>query len=113
MMDLENNVTLIGFKELNPEQIETAKKIALDHAKKFSQLIEGFEKLSIKLKPIHQHNGKGGKFELDAKVIVKGKPLVSEVVDHDLFVGLDSVISKVYSETERISEKQRSIDKRK
>lgn len=110
-MELEGNVTLVGFKEISPEDLDTAKTIVGGFAAKFSDLVPGFERLSVNLKPVHRHEAGISKFELDAKALVRGKPYVSEVVDHDLFVGLDSVLSKVYREAERIVQKQKDMDK--
>ncbi len=111
MIELGSNVTIVGFKLLSPEDIETAKEIVQGFATKFSDLVPGFEKLSVNLKPVHRHEAGISKFELDAKALVRGKPYVSEVIDHDLFAGLDSVLSKVYAETERVVQKQKDIDR--
>jgi ribosome-associated translation inhibitor RaiA len=112
-MELGGNITLVGFKEIDKEELVVVKKMIGSYARKFSDTVSDFEHLTLTLKPVHRHEGGGEKFELDAKVLIKGKLLVSEVVDRNLFVGLDSVMGKVYDMAEKIHEKQKDMDQDK
>jgi len=111
MMELGGNITLVGFKVLDEGELIVVKKMVGGYARKFSDLESGFERLTVTLKPIHKHEGGGEKFELDARALINGTPFVSEIVDRNLFVGLDSVLSKVSLMVEKHLDKQKDKDR--
>jgi hypothetical protein len=112
LIELGGNITLVGFKVLGEGELVVVKKMVGGYAQKFSDMESGFERLTITLKPIHKHEGgSGGKFELDARASVNGAPFVAEIVDRNLFVGLDSVMDKVFLMVEKHLEKQKDKDK--
>jgi ribosome-associated translation inhibitor RaiA len=113
VIELGGNITLVGFREIDKSELVVAKKIVGSYARKFSDTVSDFEHLTITLKPVHKHEGGGEKFELDAKAAIAGKLLVSEVVERNLFVGLDAVVSKVYLMAEKNLEKQKDRDQNK
>ena len=50
--------------------------------------------LSVMLKIVHKTEG-SEKYELHAKAHIKGKAIVSEVVERNLFVALDEVLQHI------------------
>jgi ribosome-associated translation inhibitor RaiA len=96
-IELGGNIVLVGFKPLDYAELIVIKKIVGNYARRFSDTFEGFEQLSLTLKEVHK-TVKSQKYELNAKVMVKGRPYTSEVVDRNLFVALDSALQKVNEE---------------
>jgi hypothetical protein len=93
--ELGGNITLVGFKEVDRAEFVVVKKIIGSYTRKLSDTVPGFERITVTLKSVHKTEEGHPKFELHAKAIVSGKPLASEVVERNLFVGLDDVLKKV------------------
>lgn len=96
-LQLGGNIELTGFSEVDPATLVVVKKIVGNHAKRFASITEGFEKLHITLKTIHQQE-ESHKFELHAKVLASGKAYAAETTDINLFFTLDKVLKKVENE---------------
>ena|SRR3989344_1604985 len=96
MIELGGNIKLVGFKDLDPSQLIVVKKMIGTYAKKISQSTE-FQELSLHLKAIHKNPEKESnvKYELQAKVIIDGKPYNSEITDFNLFYAMDRVLTKL------------------
>ena len=94
MIELGGNITLVGFKEIEPAELIVIKKIVGSYARKMSDTVEKFENLTVTLKEIHK-TPKSQKYELHAKLLAGGKTHTSEVVDRNLFVVLDSALKKI------------------
>jgi hypothetical protein len=95
VMELGGNITLVGFKEIDKAELVVVKKLVGSYARKLSDSVPGFEGLTVTLKIVHKTEA-SEKHELHAKVNVRGNPIVSEVVERNLFVGLDEVLKKVH-----------------
>lgn len=93
-IELGGNISLTGFKDVDRASMVVIKKIVGSYARQFSDKNEGFEKLSITMKPVHKTE-KNQICELHIKVIIKGNPYTAECEDRNLFVALDSVLKKV------------------
>ncbi len=93
MMQLGGNISLAGFKDLEPAKMIVVKKITGNYVKKMQEKSNKFESLHLHLKPIH-----ASKFELQAKVMVNGQPFNSEVTDFNLFFALDKALAKILEE---------------
>lgn len=100
MIELGGNITLAGFKELEPAELIVVKKVVGRYARKLSDSLKNFENLTLTMKIVHK-TPKSQKFEIHSKVMVKGKPYTSEVVDRNLFFAIDSSLQKVIAETEK------------
>jgi hypothetical protein len=99
--ELGGHITLVGFKEIEKAELVVVKKIVGSYARKLSDTVAGFESITIILKMVH-HTAEGHpKYELHAKANIKGNLCVSEVVDRNLFVGLDDVLKKVLFEVSK------------
>jgi hypothetical protein len=97
---LGGNIELSGFQKLDKDSMVVLKKIVGNYAKKFSENSKTFQKLSLKMKPVHESE-KSRRFELHAMLVDNGKNYVSEFVDNNLFFAVDKVFKKIESELER------------
>ncbi|MBN2459494.1 hypothetical protein JXB28_04385 [Candidatus Woesearchaeota archaeon] len=91
---LGGNITLVGFKGIDRAELVVVKKIIGSYTRKLSDSVQGFEGITVTLKLVHKTEA-SEKYELRAKALVKGSPVNSEVVERNLFVGLDDVLKKV------------------
>ena len=93
IMQLGGNISLAGFKELEPAKMIVVKKITGNYVKKMQEKSNKFESLHLHLKNVH-----ASKYELQAKVVVNGQPYNSETVDFNLFFALDKALAKILEE---------------
>jgi hypothetical protein len=93
--ELGGNITLVGFKEIEKAELVVVKKLVGSYARKLSDTVSGFESVTVTLKLVHHTEEGNPKYELHAKANVKGNVCAAEVVDRNLFVGLDDVLKKV------------------
>ncbi len=94
MIELGGNITLVGFKELGYGELVIIKKIVGNFARKISNE-KPITNLTLNLKPIHHTDEDSSKFELKAKLDIDGKIINSEIVEYNLFMGLDKIIKKL------------------
>lgn len=92
-MQLGGNISLAGFKELEPAKMVVIKKITGNYVKKMQEKTGKFENLHLHLKPVH-----ATKFELQIKAIVNGQSFNAEVTDFNLFFALDKALAKILEE---------------
>ncbi len=92
-MQLGGNISLAGFKDLEPAKMIVVKKITGNYVKKMQEKNNKFESLHLHLKPVHSNQ-----YELQAKVLVNGTPYNSEVTDFNLFFALDKTLAKILEE---------------
>jgi hypothetical protein len=93
-MELGGKISLSGFKEVKPAEMIVAKKIIGGYARRFADTLDNYQSLHIYLKEVHKTPG-SEKFEIHGKLLYDGKLKVSELVDRNLFVALDSVLKKL------------------
>lgn len=101
-ISLGDKIILSGFSDEDGSTMIAVKKIVGNYVKKIMDDHEDFQNLSVKSKKVHSHPGKdgkpeGGKYELHINANL-GKAYASEVVDYNLFVGLDKAFKKVMAE---------------
>ncbi|MBW3015881.1 hypothetical protein KY330_05655 [Candidatus Woesearchaeota archaeon] len=97
ILQLGGSIELTGFRELDPGSMVILKKIIGNYARKMSDLSSNFERLSLRMKPIHATEA-SAKFEIKAKLIDNGKAFNSEVIDRNVFVAVDSALKKLQTE---------------
>jgi len=98
-------VSLVGFDELDEEEIEQAKKILSTHVSKLENKTDNGA-LKIRLK-MHKHN-KNFVHELEADFFVSGgKNFSANASDKNLYKALASTMSKLISEVEHNSRKEK------
>ena len=94
MIELGGNIKLVGFKELGYAEFVVVKKVVGNYARKFSEA-GPINELAITLKPIHKTEEEASKFELKARLDLDGKMYNSELVEYNMFVGIDSLLKKI------------------
>jgi ribosome-associated translation inhibitor RaiA len=93
-LDLGGNIQLTGFSDIDKGEMIILKKIIGNYARKFSDRSDKFEQLSVTMKPVHKTEA-SSIFEMHAKLIDNGKPIVGEHSDRNIFVATDAVLKKV------------------
>ncbi len=94
---MDGNIELSGFRNIDSSSMDVVNKLIGNYAKRIAELTKKLVKLHITLKPVHERE-KSEKYEVHAKVVDDGKVYVSEVVDRNLFVAVDSVLKKIVNE---------------
>ena len=89
-LQLGGNIELSGFGSIDRGMMIILKKIIGNHARKLSDMSSNFEKLSIRMKTIHDN-----KFELHAKLVDNGKVNTSSAIERNLFAAVDSSLKKL------------------
>ena len=74
------------------------KKMVGNYARKIEGMCKDFNGLKLRLKSLHQTGDKIKKFELHGQIIDGGQVYPAEVVEHNVFVGVDSVCKKLVNE---------------
>ena len=93
-INVGKNIELIGFNELEGSELIVIKKIIGNYVRKFSDhLKEDYEKLTITLKPVH--GKKSTKYEVQGKLMIKGKPVNVDHTDINLFVTIAETLKKI------------------
>lgn len=88
---LGGSIELSGFNNLDGGQMIVLKKIVGNYARKMEDKCRNFEALKLHLKQI----GDQKKFELKGQIVDGGNIYPSSAVEHNLFVGVDSVLKKL------------------
>jgi ribosome-associated translation inhibitor RaiA len=88
-IELKGNISLAGFKDLEPAKMIVVKKITGNYVKKMQEKFK-FEKLHLHLKSVHE-----SKFEIQAKAIINNETYNSEIVDFNLYFALDKALAKI------------------
>ena len=94
MIELGGNITLVGFKEQGYAEMVVIKKLVGNYARKLSDG-RPINNLTLTLKPVHHTDENSSKFELKAKLDVDGTIYNSEIVEYNLFIGIDSILKKL------------------
>ena len=94
MIELGGNIELTGFSELDSSSLRILKKIVGNYGKRFEDICQKFEKLSVTMKEVHKTEG-SEKFELNAKLIDNGTNYTSSITDRNLFFAFDTVLKKL------------------
>ena len=94
VMELGGNITLSGFTSVGPAELIVLKKVLGNHVRRIADR-KDFESLAINLKEIHGNEDHHSKYDLKANLSGSGSPINAEVIEHNLFVGIDSLLKKV------------------
>ena len=97
IMQLGGNIELSGFKDIDGASMVVLKKIIGNHVRRMTEISDKFESLKVTMKPVHETE-KSEKYEIHAQLMNDGKPIVSEVIERNLFVAVDDALKKVISE---------------
>ena len=94
MIELGGNITLVGFKDLGYAEFVVVKKVVGNYARNFSEM-GTMQDLTVTLKPVHNTEEEPSKYEVKGKLDLNGTIYNSEVVEFNLFIGIDSVLKKL------------------
>jgi ribosome-associated translation inhibitor RaiA len=94
MIELGGNITLVGFREIDYAEMIVVKKMIGNYVRKFSDKAP-INNFTLTMKEIHKTSEESGKFELKAKIDLNGEIINSEVVDYNLFIGMDAIMKKL------------------
>lgn len=100
VLELGGSIQLAGFSGLDGGQMVVIKKIVGNYAKRLNEICGKFESLSMTMKPVHETEA-SKIYEIHAKCMDSGKPVVSQVDDRNLFIAMDSALKKVVSEIQK------------
>ncbi len=91
------DVSLSGFRELDPGELSAAEKIISHYEQRFCALCGEGMRMKITMKKVHA-TPKSQKFEFKAFVEAQGKRFDSTVTERNLFIGLDAALKKIENE---------------
>ncbi|MCH8004491.1 MAG: hypothetical protein IH934_07740 [Nanoarchaeota archaeon] len=97
LMKLGGNIELSGFGDIDGASMVVLKKIIGNYARHMTEISDKYESLKVTMKPVHESE-KSEKYEIHAQLMNSGKSVVSEVVERNLFVAVDSALKKIESE---------------
>ena len=89
MIELGGNIELVGFSDLDSQELVILKKIIGGYARKFSDHAKDYEKLTIDLKQVKP------KYKIQAKLMINGKPVNSDATEKNVFVALAEVLKNL------------------
>lgn len=92
-MQLGGNITLSGFRDVEPAKMIVVKKIVGNYIKKVQDRDIGFEKVSLTMKNVHS-----SEYEIKCNLHLNGKVYNAAYTGFNLFVVLDKTLSKVMAE---------------
>lgn len=92
---LGGNIELAGFDTLNSGEMVVIKKIVGNYVRRMEGMCKDFSGLKLRMKPLHQTGEVVKKFELHGQLLAAGQVYPAEVVEHNLFVGVDAVLKKL------------------
>ncbi|MBT5021218.1 hypothetical protein HOK51_02945 [Candidatus Woesearchaeota archaeon] len=98
IMTLGGSIELTGFKDLDRGALVVLKKMVGNHVRKMTEVNSGFEKLTMTKKNVH---GSDKKVEIQAKLILNGKPINREETDFNLFFTVDRVLTSLQEELKK------------
>ena len=101
MIELGGNITLVGFKELEPAKLIVVKKMIGTYAKKIADQA-GLKELKVELKTTHNKSKEADKqkYEIKANVHTEKKAYNAEITQFNLFYALDEVLGKIIAQIE-------------
>ena len=90
IQQLGGNIELIGFQEVDGGSMIILKKVIGSYARKFSDRMNGIDKLSIRMKKVGN-----SQFELYCSLVKEGQQFNSDLTEYNLFVAMDKILKKI------------------
>ena len=94
IINLGEMIQLSGFKVVEPGEMVVIRKLVGSQVRKFQEMIDNFERLTIHLKPVHKTE-KNMIYELHADLIHSGKNLNVQTESRNLFMALSDIFRKL------------------
>lgn len=95
--DFLEAVEFSGFKDIDDDAMNDAKRIVSAHIKRYREICRGFEKLLLKMKKVHAQEH-SEKYEINAALIDNGRMYTSTITDKNLLSAVDAVLEKIEHE---------------
>jgi len=89
-IELGGNINLVGFKELEPQQLIVVKKIVGNFVKKIQTRYKEFNSIIVDLKRVHNSGS-----QIITKLVIENKNYAVEVTDFNLFFALNKALKRV------------------
>lgn len=99
-VELGGSISLSGFNKVERPVMTVLKKIVGNYVRKINDKSENFQGLNLNLKLVHERE-KSEIYEIHAKMIENGNPVVSSATDRNLFVAIDSALKRIDKEISR------------
>ena len=99
-LQLGSFIELSGFRFVGGGEMIVVKKIVGNYVRRMEDMCKQFAGFKIKLKPLDQTGDTVKKYEFHAQVVDGGNVYPAEVVERNLFVGIDAVCKKLIHEIE-------------
>ena len=93
IIQLGDSIQLSGFKIVDSGEMVIIRKLVGTQVRKFQDMIPGFERLVIHLKPVHKTE-KSMIFDLNSELIHEGKVMNAKTENRNLFMGVSELFSK-------------------
>lgn len=97
MEEIEQKISVAGFKDLDDATLPLVNKIIRTHAARINELAKKLDRIHITLKKVHERE-KSEKYEIHAKATDNGKVYLSKVTERNLLTALDKALNKVIHE---------------
>ena len=94
IIKLGDIIQLSGFKIIEPGEMVIIRKLVGSQVRKFQEMVENFERLTIHLKPVHKTE-QNMIYELHADLIHSGKNLNVQAEARNLFMALSDIFRKL------------------
>ncbi len=89
-MELGGNIELIGFSEVDPNDLVIIKKIVGNYTKDLADGVDNFERISVTLT-------QQGPFEVVSAAVVGKETFSAKTNDNNLYFALDACLKQVLS----------------
>jgi hypothetical protein len=99
-INLGDSIQLSGFKQVDRSNMIIVKKIVGSQVRKLQDMVEGFERLKIHLKPIHKTE-QNMNHELHAELIYSGKLMNSQTTNRNIFMGLSDIFNSLENQIKK------------
>lgn len=93
----EQNLSLVGFRDLDSATVDIIKKNAINYARKFTRHESNIELLKITLKINHERE-KGEIYEIHSHLQSTGKDYHAKSEDRNLLSAVDDSLRKIEKE---------------
>ena len=93
---LGGNIELSGFKNFDGGSMVILRKIIGNYSRKLSDRLEGYEGVSVRVKPVHGEQS--NIFDVSTKLHESGRIVASNVTERNIFVAVDAALKKLERE---------------
>ncbi len=92
---LGGSIELVGFSDFDNGTMVILKKMIGNFVRKMEDRCGDFRLLRLHVKPVHHTNEIPKKFEFRGHIVEAGRTIPGELVEHNVFVGIDNLLKKI------------------